>query len=53
MVTPCSSRKMSTLGTWTIVAIRIDQLAAAMNDIVEIGVKEETFEKAHLLALAR
>jgi hypothetical protein len=53
MVTPSSSGIMNILGEWTIGAIRVDQLAAAMIDIVENGAKQETFENADLLAHAR
>ena len=53
MVTSSNPGLLSTLGGWALGAIRVDQLAAAMIDIVEKGAKQETFENADLLARAQ
>jgi hypothetical protein len=53
MVTPSTPGILSTLGGWALGAIRVDQLAATMIDIVENGTKQETFENADLLARAQ
>lgn len=53
MVTPRTPGILGTLGRWTLGAIRVDQLAAAMIDIVEKGAKQDTFENADLLAHAQ
>ena len=53
MVTPNIPGILNTLGGWALGAIRVDQLAAAMIDIVEKGANQETFENADLLAHAQ
>ena len=54
MVTPSTPGILSTLGGWALGAIRVDQLAAAMIDIVvEKGASQETFENADLLVHAQ
>ena len=53
MVTSSNPGILSTLGGWALGAIRVDQLAAAMIDIVEKGAKQETFENADLSARAQ
>ncbi|KAK5079872.1 hypothetical protein LTR70_002217 [Exophiala xenobiotica] len=53
MVTPKVPGVLDSFGGWALGAIRVDQLAAAMIDVVERGAGQETFENADLVAHAK
>lgn len=53
MVLPNPPSFMASLGGWALGAIRVDQLAAVMIDVVEKGNEKITFENADLLQHAQ
>lgn len=53
MVTPKVPGVLDSFGGWALGAIRVDQLAATMIDVVERGAGQETFENADLVAHAK